>query len=121
MKEIKLRTPVKCDKGHFNYLYYSVTNGYVKDVRYAYPLCDCKNAEAYKQCCDDELWTGLKDIENTDIYENDIIAIDGMKLTPMGTVKWYHAGFIIETKEGHSIITNPIIYKIIGNIHEGVE
>lgn len=73
MKEIKVRTPVKCSKGHFNYLYYSVANGYVKDVRFAYPLCECDNAEAYKPCGDDELWTGLRDKNIVDIYENDIL------------------------------------------------
>ena len=117
---VKLRTPCKCNKGHFNYLHYNVNNGYVKDVRFSYPFCECLDVTAYNPCGEDELWTGLTDIAGDDIYEGDIIAIDSMGLKPIGHVEWYHAGFIVETKEGHDPITNPMMYKIIGNIHEGV-
>jgi hypothetical protein len=102
-------------------LYYNVNNGYVKDVRFAYPFCECLDVTVYKPCGDDELCIRLPDIDGDDIYEGDIITTDGMNLKPIGSVEWYHSGFMIKTKEGYSTITNTVIYKIIGNIHEGVK
>lgn len=128
MREIKLRTPVKCDKGHFNYLYYSVTNGYVKDVRFAYPLCECNNAEGYKPCGDDELWTGLTDLGDKNIYEGDYVkVIDSLKWMsdPIAGIIYVPANFLWKMRDGKGTYVFDTFegkkVVVVGNIHEGVD
>ena len=128
---IKLRTPCKCNKGHFNYLYYNVNNGYVKDTRFSYPFCECNNVDFYKQCGDDEQWIGLYDKNDKEIYEKDITRDFN---SVRNVVIFYLGGFCFDLASYHKVIYygNYDFFKwddkgksdnieIIGNIHEGVK
>uniref|UniRef100_A0A6M3Y0I7 Putative YopX protein n=1 Tax=viral metagenome TaxID=1070528 RepID=A0A6M3Y0I7_9ZZZZ len=67
-------------------------------------------------------WTGLKDGENRDIYENDVVEYTPNPYHPdkkeLYTVVWLRSGFGFDGKDGqHALYLKESGLKVIGSIH----
>ncbi len=133
MKQIKFRAWDKEKKEMFSPRRLEQTPGggiWVKDKNLL--LGDGKGCEiAYTDWknADVELmqFTGLKDKNNKEIYEGDIIkpySEKGMNNKVVGVVIFEKAGFIIKLNERERVsllVNNQETFEIIGNIHENPE
>ncbi len=126
MREIKFRTPTKCQNGHFRWYYYSVSFGECKsEWGDKHPDCKCKTwdyKEGFQECGPDQQYTGFKDEDGMDIYAGDILDGD------------YPDEVYFDDDRGQWMLRNSVgpddtlweimrdnNPKIIGNIHENPE
>lgn len=83
MKQLKLRIPVVCQNGHKALFYYEINNKKLSDIFEYKPVgvpedqnCSCPKAgyeEGWRRAGDDQMFTGLQDIDGVDAYEGDRI------------------------------------------------
>lgn len=70
-------------------------------------------------------FTGLKDIDDKEIYEGDIVKCDDGFIDNIGRVDWYHGGWFVFYKAHPVNYLNWFIHKekvtVIGNIHDNPE
>lgn len=143
MRELKFRTPCKCQNGHHAFLFYCVRFGDVYNSKWEKDKeCKCPTfdyGEGFAQCASDEQWTGLKDRDGVDIYENDIVVLDGYpffddgKPNYVGVVEWMFTSwqYVLECvnpdNRGISSGINHSLdddgeggkhFRVIGNVHQ---
>ncbi len=128
MRDIKFRTPTKCQNGHFRWYYYSVSFGEVKTKwGEKHPDCTCPTwdfKEGFQECGPDQQFTGQKDKNGKEIYEGDLLKYaEGS----VGVVKYIMTGFYVARDDGciylyaSASLENNYGVKVIGNIHENPE
>ena len=83
-----------------------------KFVRY---VGDEKPASCYLTNASGWLGSGVKDINGVEIYEGDIILLDGKKF--VATID--EGSFIIKDETGEFYYLEPLLGEIIGHIAEG--
>lgn len=125
MREIKFRAWDKVEQMWCNYKIYDGT---------VY-LMDINTGVWYERYEDFDLmqYTGLKDINNVEIYEGDIVKLYKEKgnFKDIGVVKFdkNKASFVLETQDDYGYLSydisyynyHKVYYKVIGNIYENKE
>lgn len=131
-REIKFRTPTKCQNGHFRWYYYEADFGDVYKVGWGEKQADCKCPtggldNGFEKCGNDEQLTGLFDKDRKEIYEGDIVKVDAP--TDKGSIYeivWedgVYRYFSHKTKVHYYFAQKAmaIFSEVIGNIHENKE
>jgi len=137
MRELKFRTPCKCQNGHFRWYYWSVRFGI--QVSYWGPRiidCNCPSDELWEgfdKCGDDEQFTGMYDAKGeadaTPIYQGDIISLvidydeDGSIIEDSFEIIWsdVYLAFGIKHKTEFVYLCELEQPIVIGNIYENPE
>lgn len=140
MREIKFRTPMLCQRGHFRWWYSELRKG---EYRSYWGTLNCKcpthaqDAE-FKPIGDDQQYTVLKDRTGKEIYEGDIVkgyvASSGTEPVEVTSAIVFSEGSFIHYKvndepmilrdsinTSNSIACNAMGVEIIGNIYQNPE
>ncbi len=77
MRELKFRTPTKCQNGHFRWFYYSVSFGETS-VKWGNKHSDCTCStwdfkDGFQECGEDQQFTGFKTEDKVEIFDGDIL------------------------------------------------
>ena len=69
-----------------------------------------------------EQYTGLKDKNDVEIYEGDLVKIYATNETWVGEVFFEDGAFVAHRKRWFELYTFPMeMFEVIGNVHEGEE
>jgi len=125
MRDIKFRAWSKSD----NKYYYRVLVGNTDNTDDQYVCSSVYDGDKWvhfdEYCGVIEQYTGLKDKNGTEIYEGDVVKVEGDG--EIYRVKWIHSGFGLEPRYNsprYPVLGNVELRKkieVIGNIHENPE
>lgn len=108
--KIRFRTPMKCDAGHFMYLFNSIENDGIK-TRQGDKQLDC-NCESFTRCGDDELALDLIDLNGEQVYEGDKVVIIGRNFE--GFVVYKPPQFLVQSKTQIHLLVGMSV-EVVGN------
>ncbi len=107
MKDLKFRTPVKCQNGHKAFWYWKHSyNGLFKTEMVKHPEpCGCPEFSmgleggypGWSRDGDDQMFIGRKDELGIDVYDGDIVERNGYN-THIGIVDFVNGHFVIKRK-----------------------
>jgi hypothetical protein len=131
MEKIKLRTPMRCQNGHFRWAYLTLVDSDSLDPfrlswddrlpECKYPQCPTGDfGQGFAKCGADEIAIELFDVKGVEAYEGDTVQFASGK---RGVIQYERGTFAAKLNDDEDL--RHLLYgwdfEIIGNVHEGIK